>query len=100
VGRNPEQGPTAESRGPRRRVEGSSGVETVVIIGGGFIGLKLACHLKERGLSVTVVEKEPKLAARMFDMKASQIVGTTGKGSVVRPCRVVIIEEGWVSGVL
>jgi nitrite reductase (NADH) large subunit len=105
VGRNPEQGPTAESRGPRRRVEGSSGVETVAIIGGGFIGLKLACHLKERGLSVTVVEKEPKLAARMFDLKASQIVGEKlrEKGITVETdveVVEIIEEKGWVSGVL
>jgi NADPH-dependent 2,4-dienoyl-CoA reductase/sulfur reductase-like enzyme len=86
-------------------VEGSSGVETVLIIGGGFIGLKLACHLKERGLSVTVVEKEPKLAARMFDLKASQIVGERlrEKGITVETdveVVEVIEEEGWVSGAL
>ncbi len=46
----------------------------VVIIGGGFIGLKLACHLRERGLGVTILEKELKLAFRMFDLKTSRIV--------------------------
>ena len=54
--------------------EEGDNVKEVVIIGGGFIGLKLACHLKERGLGVTVFEKEPKLAARMFDLKASRLI--------------------------
>lgn len=55
-------------------LEEGDNVKEVVIIGGGFIGLKLACHLKERGLEVTVFEKEPKLAARMFDLKASRLI--------------------------
>lgn len=46
-----------------------------IIIGGGFIGLKLACHLRERGIGVTVLEKEPKLAPRMFDHTASLVIG-------------------------
>ena len=43
----------------------------VLIIGGGFIGLKIASHLKERGIEVLILEKENRLAPRMFDGKAS-----------------------------
>jgi nitrite reductase (NADH) large subunit len=49
-------------------------LEQVCIMGGGFIGIKLACHLRERGLDVLVVEKEPRLASRIFDQRASDIV--------------------------
>ena len=49
-------------------------VKQVVIIGGGFIGLKLACHLFEKGLGVTLLEKEPCLAARIFDDTTSRRV--------------------------
>jgi len=79
-------------------------LEQVCIMGGGFIGIKLACHLKERGLSVLVVEKEPRLASRIFDEQASEIVKEqlrghgiqveTGTGIVE-----VFNQEGWLSGV-
>ena len=49
-------------------------VEDLAIMGGGFIGIKLACHLQERGISVAVFEKEPRLASRIFDQRASDIV--------------------------
>ncbi len=82
----------------------SSDWREVVIIGGGFIGLKLACHLKERGLEVVVLEKEPKLAARMFDRGASRLVEERLREKGLRietDVEVVEIsnEKGWVSGV-
>ena len=46
----------------------------VLIIGGGFIGLKLACHLKQRGIIPTILEKEARLAPRMLDQKASRFI--------------------------
>jgi NAD(P)H-nitrite reductase large subunit len=46
----------------------------VVIIGGGFIGLKIASHLKERGIEVLILEKENRLAPRMFDVQASRFL--------------------------
>jgi NAD(P)H-nitrite reductase large subunit len=46
----------------------------VVIIGGGFIGLKIANHLKERGIEVLILEKENRLAPRMFDVQASRFL--------------------------
>ncbi len=79
-------------------------LEQVCIMGGGFIGIKLACHLRERGLSVLVVEKEPRLASRIFDQRASDIV----KGQLLRHgismetgtgIAEIINRDGWVSGV-
>ena len=46
----------------------------VVIIGGGFIGLKIASHLKERGIEVLILERENRLAPRMFDVQASRFL--------------------------
>ncbi|MHB9097219.1 MAG: NAD(P)/FAD-dependent oxidoreductase [Syntrophales bacterium] len=79
-------------------------LKEVSIMGGGFIGIKLACHLRERGLAVSVFEKEPRLASRIFDQRASDIV----KGQL-RRCGLTVetgvgIAEimnrgGWVSGV-
>jgi len=46
----------------------------VVIIGGGFIGLKIASHLRERGIEVSILEKENRLAPRMFDDQASRFL--------------------------
>lgn len=79
-------------------------LEQVCIIGGGFIGIKLACHLRERGLTVLVVEKEPSLASRIFDQRASDIVKEqlsrnglsveTGAGIAE-----ISNRDGWVSGI-
>jgi nitrite reductase (NADH) large subunit len=85
-------------------LEGSENVREVVIIGGGFIGLKLACHLKKRGLGMTVFEKEPKLAARMFDLKASRLIeeNLRERGIWVETnieVAEVLNKKGWVSGV-
>jgi nitrite reductase (NADH) large subunit len=85
-------------------LQGGNELREIVIIGGGFVGLKLACHLKQRGLRVIVLEKEPKLAARMFDIKASRMVGKKLKEAGVRvetDVEVVQIlnQSGWVSGV-
>ena len=46
-------------------------LQQVIIIGGGFIGLKIASQLKERGVEALILEKEDRLAPRMFDGKAS-----------------------------
>jgi NAD(P)H-nitrite reductase large subunit len=46
----------------------------VVIIGGGFIGLKTASHLRERGIGALILEKEDRLAPRMFDVQASRFL--------------------------
>lgn len=85
-------------------LQGGSDLQEIAIIGGGFIGLKLACHLKERGLRVIVLEKEPKLAARIFDIKASRMVEKKLKEAGVRvETNVEVVQilnqSGWVSGV-
>jgi NAD(P)H-nitrite reductase large subunit len=46
-------------------------LQQAIIIGGGFIGLKIASQLKERGVDVLILEKEDRLAPRMLDIKAS-----------------------------
>jgi nitrite reductase (NADH) large subunit len=46
----------------------------VVIIGGGFIGLKIASLLNERGIQVLILEKENRLAPRMLDVQASRFL--------------------------
>jgi nitrite reductase (NADH) large subunit len=79
-------------------------LEQVCIMGGGFIGIKLACHLRERGLSVLVIEKEPRLASRIFDQRASDIVKEQLRGHGISVETGAEIEEisnrdWWVSGV-
>lgn len=79
-------------------------LKEVCIMGGGFIGIKLACHLRERGLDVSVIEKEPRLASRIFDQRASDIVKeqlrrngiTVETGSGITE---IMTRDGWVSGV-
>ena len=78
--------------------------ENVCIMGGGFIGIKLARHLRDRGFQVSVFEKEPRLASRIFDQRASDIVRKqlrrhglcveTGVG-----ISEILNQNGWVSGV-
>lgn len=85
-------------------LQGACDLREIVIIGGGFVGLKLACHLRERGLQVIVLEKEPKLAARMFDLKVSRMVEKKLKeGGVGVETNVEVVQilnqSGWVCGV-
>jgi NAD(P)H-nitrite reductase large subunit len=47
-----------------------------VVLGGGFIGLKVAYALRVRGLKVTVVEKLPQLMPKMLDKKGSEILSS------------------------
>ncbi len=51
-----------------------NGVENVVVIGSGFIGLEVAYFLREIGISVKVVELLDRVLARALDVRASQIV--------------------------
>lgn len=54
----------------------TNGVEDVVVIGSGFIGLEVAYFLRERGIKVTVVELLDRVLARALDKRASEIVET------------------------
>jgi len=79
-------------------------IRRVVIIGGGFIGLKLAFHLYQRGIDVSLFEKEPKLAPRMLDIESSQSIERTLRSHGVAVETGVEVEEilndqGWVAGV-
>lgn len=85
-------------------LKNETGVEEVVIIGAGFIGLKLACHLSEKGVRVTLLEKEPRLAARIFDDATSRRVEETLRkhGIHVETCveaREILHQKGRVSGI-
>ncbi|MHB8835039.1 MAG: NAD(P)/FAD-dependent oxidoreductase [Candidatus Methylomirabilia bacterium] len=48
----------------------------VVILGGGFVGIKLATALAHRGLRVTVVEKESQILLPRLDAAGAQIVSS------------------------
>ncbi len=85
-------------------LQGDTDPREIVIIGGGFVGLKLACHLKERGIRVMVFEKEPRLAVRMFDQRVSGLVeeklreGGIGVETGVEVTE-ILNNKGWVAGV-
>jgi len=42
------------------------GINTAVVIGGGYVGVEMAENLKERGLNVTIVEAAPHIMAPFF----------------------------------
>jgi 3-phenylpropionate/trans-cinnamate dioxygenase ferredoxin reductase subunit len=46
----------------------------VVVLGGGFIGLEAASALTARGAAVTVIEREPRLLARVASLEISAAV--------------------------
>ncbi len=46
-------------------------VETVAIIGGGFIGLELAENMRHRGLEVTVIERAPQILTPLDEEMAA-----------------------------
>jgi len=50
------------------------GVEEVVVIGSGFIGLEVAYFLRQIGIKVTVVELLNRVLAKALDQRSSQIV--------------------------
>jgi len=86
-------------------LRGGSDLREAIIFGAGFIGLKRACHLRERGVGVTVLEKEPKLAPRMFDHTASLLIGNKLRKHGIRVETDVEVtefldENGWVTGVM
>ena len=58
----------------RAFLKNAADIQQIAIIGAGFIGLKLACHLIEKRLRVILLEREPRLAARIFDDETSRRV--------------------------
>lgn len=86
-------------------LEGSVETKESVIVGGGFVGLKLACHLKEKGFGVTVLEKEAKLAPRMLDSKASRLIREELEKHEIKvetdvEVAEILNEKGWAVGIL
>ncbi|UEA58021.1 FAD-dependent oxidoreductase [Gordonia otitidis] len=59
---------------------------TVVVIGGGFIGLEVAAAARRSGCSVTVVEAAPRVMGRVVSRELSEFVASAhrSKGAVVR----------------
>ena len=51
-----------------------NGVENVIIIGSGFIGLEVAYFLREVGINVTVVELLDRVLGKALDRRGSEIV--------------------------
>ncbi len=56
-----------------------NGVEEVVVVGSGFIGLEVAYFLAKIGVKVTVVELLERALAKALDERSSQIVETLMK---------------------
>lgn len=52
----------------------SHGARTAVVAGGGLLGLEAARALVELGLQVTVLERGPRLLARVIDSRASELL--------------------------
>jgi 3-phenylpropionate/trans-cinnamate dioxygenase ferredoxin reductase subunit len=59
---------------------------SVVIIGGGFIGLEVAAAARQCGHAVTVVEAETRVAARLFPPALSRVLADLheARGAIVR----------------
>jgi phthalate 3,4-dioxygenase ferredoxin reductase subunit len=51
-----------------------SRMRSLVVLGGGFIGLEVACAARERGIDVLVVEAGPRLLGRVLDPLAAGLV--------------------------
>lgn len=60
----------ADAQALRDRV--TAGASHIVLIGGGYIGLELAASAVSLGLAVTVVEREPRLLARVASEPLAQ----------------------------
>lgn len=48
--------------------------KSVVVIGGGYIGLEISCYLRKLGTEVTIVEAQPTLLAGVVDPDCAQVV--------------------------
>lgn len=71
------------------------GATTAVVIGGGFIGMELACCFSESGLAVTVLEATPRVLGRSVSEHTSTYVESffAGQGiEIVKSAKVECIE--------
>jgi NADPH-dependent 2,4-dienoyl-CoA reductase/sulfur reductase-like enzyme/rhodanese-related sulfurtransferase len=60
----------------------TAGARTAVIAGGGFIGLEVAENLAHRGLSVTVVERDPQVLAPLDPEMAAPVAAELAANAV------------------
>ncbi|MCQ9208755.1 MAG: FAD-dependent oxidoreductase [Omnitrophica bacterium] len=51
-------------------------VKEIVVLGGGLIGLRDACALRQRAKAVTVVVKSPQVLSQMVDVGAARMIST------------------------
>ncbi|MCL6610224.1 MAG: FAD-dependent oxidoreductase [Peptococcaceae bacterium] len=58
----------------RRMIRDLDRIDRAVIMGGGFVGLKVAEALTHRGIKVSVIEKLPRLLPRMLDETAAGLI--------------------------
>jgi 3-phenylpropionate/trans-cinnamate dioxygenase ferredoxin reductase component len=87
-----------------RIVAGLPGVQRVVVIGGGFIGLEAAAVLSKLGKAVTVLEAAPRVLARVAGEDISRFYEAEHRAHGVEVCTAVAIEriegeQGKVTGV-
>lgn len=86
-------------------IQAADSAKSAVVIGAGLIGIKTALALKKRGLTVTLIEKLPRLLPRQLDELASVIVAehvqTSGvqilTGTAVE--QILTASDGKVAGV-
>ncbi|MDF2501177.1 MAG: nasB [Anaerosporomusa subterranea] len=60
----------------RNIIAAANSAKSAVVVGAGLIGMKTALALAVRGLSVTVVEKLPRILPRQLDELASGLIAT------------------------
>lgn len=89
----------------REIVAASRNARTAVVLGGGVLGLEVACGLARRGLRVRVVHTGAHLMDRQLDAEAATVLASTltglGVDSVVgATAREVLSSAGRVSGLV
>lgn len=88
----------------REVVAASVNARRATVLGGGVLGLEVACALAGRGLAVTVLHGGPHVMDRQLDDDAGRAaqVGLARAGVSVRPdaaATAVVLEEGRAAGV-
>lgn len=73
-------------------------VKNVVIIGGGILGIEIACSLKKIGKEVTVVEFAPRIMSRQLDPEGSELFENFLKDQGIKLITSETIEEIYGTG--
>ncbi|MBX9795787.1 FAD-dependent oxidoreductase [Sphingomonas sp.] len=74
------------------------GVQRIAVVGGGYIGLEAAAVLAKRGLSITVVEAQPRVLARVAGEALSRFFETEHRAQGVTFRLGALVEEIVVAG--